>query len=236
MTFAIYPAAVATWTDRLNQIDTIWAQDPNSLAAEILALESTLGVMPQQEKFPVIGSAPITYATVDARLTAIAQAAQLPVVSLTNSEQWVPNNQSSATNYGQWNSYRQAYDPFGMYNGTDITIPATGWWLVTAGQKWDWWSNGYHGMWLYIDNDYAEHHHWFWDFPENGSHGYWRTEDNLEREAKTHISWQGILNQGQRLRILSENGSSDTPHRSYSQTFSVSMLRSYPPAAAPAGG
>jgi len=121
------------------------------------------------------------------------------------------------------------YDPFSMYNGADVTIPADGWYIVSIAQTWDWWSTGYHGHWFWVDDQYYRHHHWFWDFPGNYEGGYWYRSTAEQRPATTHIDWQGVLKQGQRLRSLSENGCPHTPHQTYNMSFAISFVRSVAP-------
>jgi hypothetical protein len=227
ITRPIFPEGVITWTDRQDEQDTIWANDPNSIAAETVAIEATLGAMPQVEKTPLAGPQ-VTYTSVDARLSAMAQGQNLPLVELKNAEFDVANGQGIGSQFGQWNSYGTVYDPFGMYNGTDITIPCDGWWLVSIGQYWDWWSQGYHGVWFWIDGVWYRHHHWFWDFPENNPTGPWMGGIDVERPSHTSVTWQGVLKTGQRLRALSENGSNHTPHRAYNLEFKAACVRSIP--------
>ena len=221
---AIFPESIAAWTDRRDSIDTIWANDPNALAAEVVAIENTLGVMPHVEKHPIMGSSK-TYDSVDARISDIVQGNNIPVLSMSSREQHIHNWRSAGSNYGEWNSYNPDYDPFNMYNGTDVTIPADGWYHVSIAQSWDWWSTGYHGHWFWIDGRYYRHHHWFWDFDGNRHGGYWYRSEAEQRPSTTHIDWQGVLKKGQRLRVLSENGCPHTPHRAYDMSFALSFIR-----------
>lgn len=226
MTRAIFPQSIAAWTDRIDEIDTVWANDPNSIAAEVGAIESVLGVMPQVEKFPITGTGTIAYDSVDARLSDMVAGSHIPVMSLSSPEQHINNWRGAGAEYGEWNTYGVDYDPFGMYNGTDVTIPADGWYSVSIAQTWEWWSTGYHGHWFWIDNRYYRHHHWHWDFHGNEEGGWWYRSQSEQRSATTNIDWQGILHKGQRLRALSENGCPHTPHRTFDMSFAISFVRS----------
>jgi hypothetical protein len=240
VTVAQYPNAFFNWgPDRVNEVDVDWAADVNGPAAEIIAIENTLGINPQTEKQPVVGPAPIAYASVDARISATLNGTGIPVVSLGNDQLMVPNtlNLTAATSYGVWNSYSIVnYDPFGMYNGTVITLPATGWWRISAGQRWDWWSTGYHRLLWWVDDDWWDHDVWHWDFAGNQPGGWWFTDDDIGEQRWTHtsITWEGVLTKGKTMRVLSENGCPHTPHRTWNQWFKASWVRSVP-AGTPAG-
>jgi hypothetical protein len=227
MTRAIYPQSIVTWTDRQDEIDNIWANDPNSIAAETVAIESVLGVQPNIEKDPLSGP-PVTYPTVDARISAVARGQNLPFVSLQNQESLIDNNQGIGTQFGVWNTYNEIYDPFKMYNGFDVTIPMDGWWIITINQHWDWWSTGYHGVNFWVDTVFRGHNYWFWDFPWNGVEEFWQGSIGDQRPANTTITWQGPLKDGQRIRALSENGSPHTPHRTYNMELKAACIRELP--------
>jgi hypothetical protein len=237
---ASYPNALFTWgADRQNEIDVDWAADANGPAAEILAIENTLGLNPQIEKQPIVGPNPIVYPSVDDRISATLDGTGIPVCSLGNSELMVPNtlNCSAATNYGVWNSYDNvAYDPFGMYNGTVVTIPASGWWRITIGQYWDWWSTGYHRCLWYVGDQWWRHDIWHWDFAGNQVGGWWFTNDDVgqQRYSHTSITWEGVLTQGTIMRVASENGCPHTPHRTWNQEFKAAFVRTVP-SGTPAG-
>lgn len=240
MTIAQYPNAFMNWgADRINEIDVDWAADVNGPAAEIIAVEKTLGVNPQIEKQPIVGPAPIVYDDVDDRISATLNGTGIPVVSLSNNETFIPNtfNCLAATHYGVWNSYSNVnYDPFGMYNGSVITIPATGWWRITTGQRWDWWSIGYHRLLWWVDDDWWDHDIWHWDFAGNVPGGWWWTVDGIgpQRWTQNTITWEGVLTEGKTMRVLSENGCPHTPHRAWNQWFKASFVRTVPPGT-PAG-
>ena len=238
MVQAHFPAGLQAWTDKRDEIDIDWANDINSVAAEIGSTEAILGVNPHIEKNPLGGGPPRVYATVDARISAMQQPPPappkgpttqiFPSCQLTFDEIFIPNRCGAAPSFSQYNQYVASFDPFKMYNGVDITIPQTGWYVVTASQYWDWWSTGYHGHYFWCNGIYRRHHHWFWDFPGNcrGPGGYWYgwLDAPVYREAMTHTMWQGVLNAGDRLRTSSENGCPHTPHRTFNGSMEVSFM------------
>lgn len=227
ITIAIYPASIVQWTDRVDELNTVFAEDPNAIAAEVGAIESYLGVNPQIEKLPIIGTT-TTYNTVDARLSDMLNGNQIPVLALSSPSQMIDNWQSAGSNYGEWNTYNVNFDPFNMYNGADITIPVAGWWHLTAAQTWDWWSTGFHAMSLWISGVQFRQDIWQWDFPGNqvtSIPNYWYKPGD-QRPAPTSIDWQGVLQAGQRIRILSENGCPHTPHQTSSMSLALSFVRS----------
>lgn len=238
MTTPQYPGSTFYWgPDRQNEINVDFAADVNGPAAEIIAIEETLGVNPQIEKSPITGNQ-ITYPDVDTRISATLDGTGIPVCSLGNNELFVPNtlNLTAATNYGVWNAYTANYDPFNMYNGSVVTIPVTGWWRIIVGQYWDWYSTGYHRCLWYVGNQWWRHDCWHWDFAGNQPGGWWYTNDEIgpQRYAHTSITWEGVLTAGTAMRVLSENGCPDTPHRTWNMEFKASFVRTVP-SGTPAG-
>jgi len=220
---SIYPNGIFTWTDRVDQVSIDFANDSNSLASEIISIEGTLGTTPEIEPHPPYGNA-ITYATVSSRITDAMNNSQMIVCSLTNPKITLPNN-----TVGQLNTYNLSYDPFNMFNGVDITIPANGWWLITATQTWSGWEDGYshfslclNGTSNIIADDLIN-----WEFPGNnttaGLPGRWQQFG--ARSISTAITWQGLAHAGDRFSGLSENGTSNAAHVVTNLTMKASMLR-----------
>lgn len=243
-----FPAGIFNWgTDRIDELDIDFAIDVNGPAAEVMSIESTLGVMPQVEKHPINGGSPITYATVDARISAMQQGI-LPYISLTFDEAFVPNNCGAGTYYGQWNTYDVAVDPFGMYNGNDVTVPVTGWYITTINQDWDYWTTGYHrcsfwcsrpgfgdeepfGLFPNIGYNFFCDHIWHWDFAQNFPGGWWWPDYHVQpvaRSGHNNVTWQGVLTAGSRMSVLSENGTPHTPHRVSNGSFKAVCTQRLP--------
>lgn len=225
MVAPVFPKGIATWSDKQDEIDVVFAADPNELAADLLSVETTFGVMPQVEKAPITGL-PVTYETVDARISDLLAHRQMPVVSLNSDEQFIHNFQGPGTFFGEWNTYDEVFDPFEMYNGADVTIPVTGWWTVTVGQFWDWFSTGYHACHFFLNDIWFRASPlWHWDFAGNTIDGWWQGGIGEQRPGHTTITHQGKLNAGDRIRILSENGCPHTPHRAFQMDFQASFQR-----------
>jgi hypothetical protein len=229
VTTPAYPSQIFTWTDRQDETSLVEAADPNSIAADLVAVETTLGTMPQLESNPVAGPQ-INFTNVNQRLDYLTSGSHLPVCQLGSSGQQIASGQGAATNYGQYNSYGTVvYDPFGLYNGSDVTIPVTGWYSVEVAQFWPWAAAGYGALHLWTGSIWADTSKWSWDFPENVQHGAWQGGSNIARPGPTRAHFEGVLNQGTRIRAISENGTAATPVTVTNMRMSVSLARVTPP-------
>lgn len=204
---AAYPNSILSWTDRIDDVNIVYAIDPNTIAADLISVETVLGTNPQIEPSPPLGT-PITYASLSARITDAMNNAQMPYVSLTQQKIACPSSSG-----GQLNYYRADFDPYRMHNGTDITFPCDGWWIVTSSQTWDWWDTGYSHFWLGLNgigNILAEHLV-DWEFPGNtfynGVPGRWQLFG--KRTMTSTVWWQGPAHKGDRISGVSENGTTN---------------------------
>ena len=226
MTKAVFPKSILPWTDRVDQINVVWANDPNSLAADLISVENTLGVMPQVEKAPFVGN-PVTYATVDARISDTLASSLHPYAELNASNFYCHNDEQwGGGNRGHVNSYNKVYDSHGSYNGSDITVPCSGLWLITGQQNWEWHDSGYCFHHLYCGGNWCAGHRWDWDFAGTGP-GYY----NPDRTLTTYFSYLGPLKAGQRVQSISENGTSRNPYRIISSYLRIYCLRTLPQSA-----
>lgn len=220
----IFPKALLSWTPRIDEVDTIWANDPNTLASDLISVESTLGTMPQVEKSPYVGN-PVTYANVDARITDTLSGTLNPYVSMTADNFKVYNNQGSGSAFGQYVSFNKVYDPYGYYNGSDITIQTTGLYLISGVQSWAWNASGYLHHSLYIAGVWNAGDMWDWGgFASTGPGHY---ADN--RNATTEFTWMGAIPAGQRVRVVAENGTSKNPYPVINSWLRLYCLRKLPP-------
>src|ERR1700733_10283842 len=135
---SIYPNAIFGWVPRIDQVNIVFANDPNTIATEIQGIETVIGTNPPIETQPPVGSN-ITYPTMSARLSAAMNNANLPYAVLTGNNFFINQGQQL------FNSYRATQDPYKMYNGQDITIPCNGYWSVHADQKWNQGPNEFRG-------------------------------------------------------------------------------------------
>ena len=222
MTNAVFPKSVLSWTDRIDEVNVIWANDPNSLAAEIIAMENTLGAMPQVESAPYVGN-PIAYDTVGHRISDVLAGNQMPYCSVTTSTQFVYNNQGPGSFWGHFNTFNKVYDPFGYYNGSDITVQASGLYLITTSQQWQWHDSGYFRHSLYCGGIWMCGDRWDWNFGPFGPSYY----DN-DRPAATSTTWLGPLAAGTRVQVVSENGTSFNPCEVSNSWMRMYCLRKLP--------
>jgi hypothetical protein len=220
---AIFPNSILSWTNRVDQVNVIWANDPNTLAAEIIAIENTLGVTPQVEENPYAGN-PITYNSVGARISDVLAGNQMPYCSVSVSQDAVYNNQGPGTFFGHVNTFQKIYDPFGFYNGSDITIQASGLYLITGSQQWGWHDSGYLRHSLYCGGVWFAGMRWDWNFADFGPAFY-----EPSRPANTSFTWLGPLAAGTRVQVISENGTSFNPFPISNSWMRLYCLRKLPP-------
>lgn len=225
MTQAVFPKSIVPWTDRIDQVDVVWAADPNSLAAEIIAIENVLGVMPQVEKAPYIGNT-VSYASMDARISDVLAGTLHPYVELNQRDFYCHNDERWHGFNGHGNSYNRVYDSHGFYNGTDITVGVSGLYLITAQQTWEWHDSGYCFHHCYIDDDWRSGHRWDWDFAREGPGRY-----DPDRLLTTSITFLGPVTAGKRVSIVSENGTSRNPYHVISSNMRAYCLRKLPTSA-----
>lgn len=226
----VYPNGIFPWTDRVDEEDIDFANDINSTVADLESVETTLGTTPQIEPSPPSGN-PITYPTVSARISDAMDNSQLPYVSLGASTFTCPNNTS-----GNLIPYQRNLDPFNSYNGTDITAPASGWWIINTVQTWNWWNDGYSHHMLCLNGFGNILHEDFvnWEFPGNLfptglpvpvqllQPRWWQFG---KRNIRTTVTWQGPLHEGDRLSVLAENGTSNPAHVLSGLSFKGIMIR-----------
>lgn len=222
MTQAIYPKSILTWTDRIDEQDVVFANDVNTLAADLISVENTIGAIPQQEKSPFAGS-PVNYATLDARVSDASAGNLHPYVSITNTAFTVFNLQGPGSRFGHVNNFQKVFDPFGFYNGTDITVQTTGLYLITGSQQWGWHDSGYLWHSLFIDGLWASGHRWDWNFPFTGP-GFFLDS----RPATTAFTWMGPIAAGKRVQVVSENGTSFSSYPVSNSWLRVYCLRKLP--------
>jgi len=201
----VYPAGIFPWADRIDNVNIDFANDINSVVAELESIETTLGTNPQIETNPPTGTS-ITYPSVSARLSDAMNNNNLPVCSLSATQLTFGN-----TTIGQLNNYTKNYDPYKMFNGTDVTAPVNGWYTIIAHQTWLWQNNGYSYTTLTLNgsNNVIADHLIDWQFSGNTStsSGFtprWQVFGKRNRLA--NIAWSGLLHKGDRVSVTSENG------------------------------
>lgn len=224
-----FPEGIFPWQDRLDEQNIVYANDPNSLAAEVESIESTLGAMPHLESNPVAGPQ-IQFVSVNQRLDYLTAQQQVPLVQISSQGQQIPNHVAAGVNWGQYNSYGTvAYDPYTLWNGSDVTAPVTGWYYVDAVTYWPWSQSGYVASHLLINSALRDTDRWDWGFPQNVQGGAWQGYSDVARPGCTHVTYSGIVNQGNRIRVMSENGTTTSPVTAENLRLSVSMGPITPP-------
>jgi hypothetical protein len=227
----IYPQGIFPWTDRVDEENIVFAEDVNPLAAEIESIETTIGTTPNVEPYPPQGGSPLVYSSISSRISDAMDNAQLPTVKLSNSSITCNNN-----NAGFLCPFFVDFDPYRCYNGTDITVPASGWWIVSSTHTVNWWNDGYwhhylcfNGFGNILHDDLID-----WEFSGNLQPSYsgfpapivqprwWQFG---KRSRSTQTTWQGLLHEGDRLSTYVENGTSDAAHVATGLSISAIMIK-----------
>src|ERR1700735_744295 len=108
MATSVYPTGIISWVPRINCVDIVWANDPNSLANEITSIEQTVGVNPQIEKSPptTIAGPTVSYGNVDARVSDAMNNNLLPYTYLKGIDFYIPGSGGQ-----KFNTYQPVLDP-----------------------------------------------------------------------------------------------------------------------------
>lgn len=219
---AVFPYGIASWTDRIDEVDIVFALDPNTLAAEIIATENALGITPATEPSNPLGN-PVVYDNVGARIHDVAMGGQIPCVELAQEQLYVAN-----VGAGVRCPYRPRFDPFNCFNGIDITIPCDGWWLVQSIVTWTWWDVGYFHHRLCCNgfgNIFCERH-FDCGFQGNTPGGRWQLYTSAKRSITTDTWWMGPSHKGDVFSTTFENGCTDANHLLENASFKAIMMRS----------
>lgn len=204
MARAVYPGGIFAWNPRVDQVNTVFANDPNTLATEVQGIEATVGTNPQIEPAPPVGVS-VTYATLSSRVTDAMNNAQMPYVILSN-----PSGFFIAQGAQQFNVYQVVQDPSRIWNGSDITIPCNGYWSVRADQKWNQHGNNFRGgnvLFLVLNgNKTAFLDAQIWDWSAAFANSQFNYASNVfQSNGYSRVAWEGLLHKGDRLQILSAN-------------------------------
>lgn len=220
---ATYPNGIASWTNRIDNINTVWAADPNTLAAELVAVETSLGTNPQIESKPIAGN-PVTYASLSARLSDTLAGTQRPYVAI-GAGSFSVRYGTALDGYGQFNVYTTKYsDHWGWYNGSDITVGVSGIYLVDVEQDWQYYSgSGYYKLALTCDNINLRSQVWHWDFPSGSASNY--SANFAGRQATMGFAFMREFVAGTRIRVVSENGTATNPVTAASSLLTLQYLR-----------
>lgn len=220
---ATYPNGIASWTNRIDNVNTVWAADPNTLAAELVAVQNAIGTNPQIESKPVAGN-PITYPSLSARLSDTLWGHELPYVALGTPASFDVRYGTALNGFGQFNVYTTKHsDRWGWYNGSDITIGATGIYLVDVEQGFQYYTSGYYKLALTCDNINLRSAVWHWDFPSGSASNY--SANFAGRQATLGFGFMREFVKGTRLRVVSENGTPKNPITAVDGLLTLQYLR-----------
>jgi hypothetical protein len=229
----VYPSGLFQWVDRIDNADTDFANDINSVASDLISVEGTLGTTPQIEKTPPNNSSSIVYPSVDARLSDAMGGVQLPV-GIFRAGPFPVNN----VNSGEVVHFNADYDPYGLFNGTDVTINVSGWFYITVHVNWSWWNNGFVHTFLAINgaSNSVDQEIIDWQFSGNTGGGNIpnipRWQQFGKRPRIVHLPWQGHVTAGNRISVYNENGTSNSSLSVLYAVMKVSMLKTIPSTAA----
>lgn len=215
---AVYPNGIVPWSNRVDRLNTVYAVDPNTLAAEVVAIQSTIGTNPQIESSTPVGTK-VVYATVNARIHDVQMGNQLPAITVTAPTFSVKNDGVLHTN-----SYpNTSFDPMSLANGIDFTVKAPGWYRVWAKQRYFWAASGFVMVKLTVGSNVVDEDFWSWDFSENKPGGNWHNQPKM-----LSVMYEGVIQRGQRVSVTSVNSSNLTLLQVDQAVLKLSWVRSVP--------
>lgn len=224
MANAAFPKSVDSWVNRIDGVDIVFAADPNSLAAEIIAIESTLGAMPQVEPTPPNGM-PVTYETVSARISDTLAGTQKPYFSFYTDRFPVPDGRH--TNWGYYCNFKRNFDRWNFWNGVDVTCQISGIYVMDVAQTWDPYTSGFMSTNLIINNQWVRGSTWKWDFAALGIADLLNVNP-YGANPFTGFTWMGPLNVGDRIRVASMNFTPRDPYYCNGTTLQAQWIRALP--------
>lgn len=230
----VFPKSIFSWSDRVDEVSNVMANDPNSIASDLISVEKTIGVMPHVEKSPFFGPA-LTYPTIDARISDANAGSGHPWAQMGLKPMNVNGGNVFAANVGnapgKANVYTPRYDPFNFYNGSDATVSVDGVYSISAWQEWQFNTSGYVAMHLFIWSPASLATHdggpawqnmgrFDWNFPQGGPTRWDRTGFN-ERLGMTTLNWMGAIGKGWRVQLVSENGTPSPNQHVYNGALNI---------------
>jgi hypothetical protein len=197
---ATYPNSIFFWQPRIDQQNIVFANDPNTLANEIIAVEQAVGVNPQIEKHPPTGTG-FTYRSLDSRVSAAMGNWEMPFGYFYNPGFFIGQGQQL------YNTYRVGFDPYGYFNGQDLTIRKAGFYSIHANQKWNQQGDNFIGGNVLImlwNGKLVDAEMWQWD-NFFGNSAYKFASNAYSGNGFSRVRWQGALAAGDHIQFLSVN-------------------------------
>lgn len=218
---AAYPSSLLNWTARLNS-QTVWAADPNTLAGEIDAIESFVGVNPHVEPSPRHG-ATYAFSNLSTRVSQAMLQTGHPFVELSKSGSVVYHSTATAglghlgmeTIVAGWPDY---------VSGGSIVIKDTGVWAIHASVIWPYETGGFVTHTLMFGGSIMRRSVFNWDqFPASGSNTY--GERFVNQNGATETNFLGKVNAGTVVSIYCGNMTNKSAVAIVGSTLSAYFLR-----------
>lgn len=220
---AAYPTSLLSWTQRVNGA-TVWAADPNTLAAEIDAVEQFVGLNPQNESQALTGGTK-TFASMSARVSDAMLQRGHPYIQLSRTTNWNVFHTTSAlhTTQAPFGTVNSAWPGYSVIGGA-VTIKDTGVWLINVTQRWQYASSGWVMTDIYLGGNIAERNIFSYDqFPASGSNAY--GERFLNLDGYTNATVMTRINAGTVVSVGSGNFTNLNPLQVHSMAMSLYYLR-----------
>lgn len=223
---AAYPSALLNWTARVNS-QTVQSADPNTLAAEIDAIEAFVGVNPHIEPSPLNG-APSTFSSLSARVTSAYLGTGHPFAQISQSAFNVSHSASLIFGPGAPVSHlvgpKGTSYPVMFGTGGNMFIRDTGLWLINANVAWDYATSGWVQHLLYVGASQARRSVFnYSQFPGSGSNNF--GERFINEFGMTETTWLGRVNAGTIIKVGFQNCTNRNPIRVENYTLNAYFLR-----------
>lgn len=217
---AAYPASLLNWTARINS-QTVFAADPNTLAAEIDAIQQYVGTNPHIESSALSGATK-TFTSLSARVSQVMLQSGHPYVELNASNQKVYYQNNST--HVQKNSYNVVSNWPNYISAGNIVIKDAGIWLINARETWDYAASGWVQHILYGGTSQLRRSVFNYSmFPSGGSNAY--GERFINQFGMTETTFVGRLGAGTVISVGSGNYTNRNPLLIENMTLSAYFLR-----------
>lgn len=206
---AAYPSSLLSWTQRINS-QTIYAADPNTLAAEIDAVEQFVGVNPQNESSALTGAS-TTFSTMSARVSAAMLQTGHPYIEVSNSANYNIWHSTATGNVGNV-GFHTTNSNWPGYIGSsgNVTIQDAGLWLINCNLTWQYAASGWVQQVLYKGSTALRRDFFSYDmFPASGSNTY--GERFINGQGHTETTFLGRLSAGTVVSIAAGNFTNVNP-------------------------
>lgn len=218
---AAYPSALLNWTQRVNS-QTVFAADPNTLAAEIDAIETFVGTNPHIESAALTGGTK-SYTNLSQRVSQTMLQTGHPYVQLGTTAG--PNiSYASGSTHVQHIGFNSVNSWPKYISGGNIVIQDAGVWLINAKVTWDYATSGWVQHILYAGSGALRRAVFSYDqFPKGGSNNY--GERFINQYGYTETTFLGKLTAGTVISVSGGNYTNRNPLLIESSSLSAYFLR-----------